>query len=122
VVGLLGGIDGSEGQQHEADTGVRHEVGLELGEIALRAPSKRREAVSDEITRAMRRFKLVYVGRSMSRERQQRSYRASLPSMIATSMCSSRVWHVNTVLYGSTMALATWGEGQTQKPTLDFLP
>ena len=26
------------------------------------------------------------------------------------------------LLYGSTTALATWGEGQTQKPTFDFLP
>jgi hypothetical protein len=33
VVGLLGGDDGSEGRQHEVDTGERHEVGLELGEI-----------------------------------------------------------------------------------------
>jgi hypothetical protein len=33
VVGLLGRDDGSEGRQHEVDTRVRHEVGLELGKI-----------------------------------------------------------------------------------------
>merc|ERR1719428_2797191 len=54
------------------------------------APSKRSEAVSDEITCAMRRFKLVYVGRSMSRLRRQMSYRASLSSITATSVCSRR--------------------------------
>merc|ERR1711991_597482 len=35
----------------------------------LRAPSNRSDAVSDEITCASRRFKFVYVGRSMSRLR-----------------------------------------------------
>merc|ERR1712137_276298 len=39
----------------------------------LSAPSKRSDAVSDEITCAIRRFKLVYVGRSMSSERRQMS-------------------------------------------------
>merc|ERR1719419_1701529 len=39
----------------------------------FRAPSKRREAVREEITWAMRRFRLVYVGRSMSSERRQMS-------------------------------------------------
>ncbi|EPY42742.1 hypothetical protein AGDE_00997 [Angomonas deanei] len=33
VVGLLGGDDGGVGGEHEVDTGVGHEVGLELGQI-----------------------------------------------------------------------------------------
>merc|ERR1711981_1386864 len=37
----------------------------------LRAPSKRSDAVRDEITCAKRRFKFVYVGRSMSKFRRQ---------------------------------------------------
>merc|ERR1719326_1530167 len=39
----------------------------------LRAPSKRSDAVSDEMTWAMRRLRFVYVGRSMSRLRRQTS-------------------------------------------------
>merc|ERR1719502_1364695 len=39
----------------------------------FRAPSKRREAVSEEMICAMRRLRLVYVGRSMSRLRRQMS-------------------------------------------------
>jgi hypothetical protein len=39
----------------------------------FRAPSKRREAVREEMTCAMRRFRFVYVGRSMSRLRRQMS-------------------------------------------------
>merc|ERR1719240_1334970 len=39
----------------------------------LRAPSKRRDAVKEEMTCAIKRFKLVYVGRSMSRLRRQMS-------------------------------------------------
>ena len=37
----------------------------------LSAPSKRSDAVSDEATWAKRRFRFVYVGRSMSRLRRQ---------------------------------------------------
>merc|ERR1719399_1339671 len=44
----------------------------------LRAPSKRRDAVSDDMHCEIRRLRFVYVGRSMSRERRQMSYRASL--------------------------------------------
>merc|ERR1719163_748655 len=44
----------------------------------LSAPSKRSDAVSDEMICATRRLRLVYVGRSMSRLRRQMSYRASL--------------------------------------------
>jgi len=33
VVGLLGGDDGSIGGKHEMDTGIRHQVGLELSDI-----------------------------------------------------------------------------------------
>merc|ERR1712072_1021954 len=47
----------------------------------LSAPSKRREAVKEEIICAKRRFKFVYVGRSMSKLRRQMSYKASLSTM-----------------------------------------
>merc|ERR1712061_39875 len=75
----------------------------------LRAPSKRNDAVSDEMICANKRFKFVYVGRSMSRLRRQMSYSASLSYMIVTFVCSSRECTHNTVLYGSTTAVATWG-------------
>merc|ERR1719181_2138412 len=39
----------------------------------LSAPSKRSDAVSEEMTCAMRRLRLVYVGRSMSRLRRHTS-------------------------------------------------
>ena len=42
----------------------------------LRAPSKRSDAVRDEITCASRRLRFVYVGRSMSKFRRQISGRA----------------------------------------------
>merc|ERR1719261_664208 len=77
----------------------------------LRAPSKRSEAVSDEITCAMRRLRLVYVGRSMSRLRRQMSYRASLSRQKATSVCSRSECVESTQLYGSTTAVDTCGAG-----------
>merc|ERR1719199_1441109 len=55
----------------------------------LSAPSKRSEAVSEEMICAIRRLRLVYVGRSMSRLRRQMSYSASLSTMKETSVCSS---------------------------------
>merc|ERR1712036_73386 len=67
----------------------------------LRAPSKRKEAVREEMICAKRRFKFVYVGRSMSRLRRQLSY------MMVTSVCSKEEWTQRTVLYGSTTAVAT---------------
>merc|ERR1719337_723205 len=39
----------------------------------FKAPSKRREAVNEDVIWAMMRFKLVYVGRSMSRQRRHTS-------------------------------------------------
>merc|ERR1711881_806278 len=36
----------------------------------FKAPSKRRDAVNEDVIWAMMRFKLVYVGRSMSRQRR----------------------------------------------------
>ena len=45
----------------------------------LSAPSKRSDAVSDEMTCAVRRFRFVYVGRSMSSERRQMSEMALRP-------------------------------------------
>merc|ERR1711977_377529 len=47
----------------------------------FKAPSKRSDAVRDEITCARRGFRFVYVGRSISRLRRQMSYRASLSPM-----------------------------------------
>ena len=35
VVGLLGRDNGGKGRHHEVDTGLRHEVGLELGNIDI---------------------------------------------------------------------------------------
>merc|ERR1719190_189686 len=58
----------------------------------------------------------------MSKLRLQMSYKASLSYMMVTSVCSSRLCTHNTVLYGSTTAVATWGQDQTVKLSLDFLP
>merc|ERR1712036_99842 len=73
----------------------------------LSAPSKRNEAVREEMICAKRRFKFVYVWRSMSKLRRQMSYKASLSYMMVTSVCSSKEWTQSTVLYGSTTAVAT---------------
>merc|ERR1712226_616872 len=64
----------------------------------FRAPSNRREAVKDEMICAINRFKLVYVGRSISKLRRQISYRASLSTWLVTSVCSNREWTHSTVL------------------------
>merc|ERR1719272_1952125 len=58
----------------------------------------------------------------MSRLRRQMSYKASLSTMLVTSVCSSRECTHSTVLYGSTTAEETWGHDQTVKDSLDFLP
>merc|ERR1719326_942015 len=58
----------------------------------------------------------------MSKFLRQMSYKASLSYMIVTSVCSSKEWTHNTVLYGSTTAVATWGQAQTVKLIFDFLP
>merc|ERR1712050_367000 len=58
----------------------------------------------------------------MSRLRRQISYSASLSYMIVTSVCSSNECTHNTVLYGSTTAVATWGQAHTVKLNFDFLP
>merc|ERR1719160_962103 len=58
----------------------------------------------------------------MSRFLRQISYKASLSYMIVTSVCSSNECTHNTVLYGSTTAVATWGHAQTVKDNLLFLP
>ena len=52
---------------------VRAAAGHEPVTSTLRAPSKRSDAVSDEMICAIRRLRLVYVGRSMSRLRRQMS-------------------------------------------------
>merc|ERR1719158_1193228 len=58
----------------------------------------------------------------MSRLRRQMSYKASLSIWQVTSVCSNRECTHNTVLYGSTTAVETCGQGQTVKEILDFLP
>merc|ERR1719324_1581561 len=88
----------------------------------LSAPSKRSDAVSDEITCARRRLRFVYVGRSMSRLRRQISYSASLSTWLVTSVCSRSECTQSTQLYGSTTAVETCGHGQTVKLSLLFLP
>merc|ERR1719191_1784596 len=58
----------------------------------------------------------------MSKFRRQISYNASLSIMMVTSVCSSREWTHNTVLYGSTTEVATCGHDHTVKLNLDFFP
>merc|ERR1719274_238893 len=58
----------------------------------------------------------------MSKLRRQMSYSASLSTMLVTSVCSSRECTHRTVLYGSTTAVATWGQDHTVKESLLFLP
>merc|ERR1719230_1314108 len=58
----------------------------------------------------------------MSRFLRQISYKASLSYIIVTSVCSNNEWTQRTVLYGSTTAVATWGQAHTVKLNLDFLP
>ena len=49
MVGLLGRDDRGVRRKHEVDARVRHEVGLELGDVDVeRAVEARRDAVSDE--------------------------------------------------------------------------
>ena len=99
----------------------------------LRAPSKRNDAVMDDTTCAIKRFKFVYVGRSISKFRlksskanqavrvhvnkhkntigldriryRQMSYIASLSVMKQTSECSNVVCVHIIELYGSTTAV-----------------
>merc|ERR1712000_602794 len=58
----------------------------------------------------------------MSKLRRQTSYKASLSYMMVTSVCSNKECTQSTVLYGSTTAVATWGQDQTVKLILDFFP
>merc|ERR1719313_1467133 len=58
----------------------------------------------------------------MSKFLRQMSYKASLSYMIVTSVCSRRECTQRTVLYGSTTAVATWGQAHTVKLSFDFLP
>merc|ERR1719421_2177090 len=58
----------------------------------------------------------------MSKLRRQMSYNASLSTILVTSVCSNRECTHNTVLYGSTTAVATWGQDHTVKDNLLFLP
>ena len=74
-------------------------------------PSNRKLAVNDEITCAIKRFKFVYVGRSISNDLRQMSYTASLSNMTATSVCSNNACVLKTELYGSTTAVETCGDG-----------
>merc|ERR550525_93476 len=56
----------------------------------------------------------------MSKLRRQMSYSASLSYMMVTSVCSRREWTHRTVLYGSTTAVAIWGQAHTVKLNFDF--
>merc|ERR1719387_1841534 len=56
----------------------------------------------------------------MSRLRRHMSYRASLSNITVTSVCSRRECTQSTVLYGSTTAVATCGQDQMVKLSLDF--
>merc|ERR1711972_1083438 len=58
----------------------------------------------------------------MSKLRRQMSYNASLSIIMVTSVCSSKECTHKTVLYGSTTAVATWGQAHTVKLNFDFLP
>merc|ERR1719408_1224033 len=58
----------------------------------------------------------------MAKFLRQMSYKASLSYMMVTSVCSSKECTHKTVLYGSTTAVATCGQAQTVKDSLDFLP
>merc|ERR1719401_2284037 len=58
----------------------------------------------------------------MSKLRRQMSYKASLSYMIVTSVCSNNECTHSAVLYGSTTAVATWGQAHTVKLSLLFLP
>merc|ERR1719450_1754361 len=58
----------------------------------------------------------------MSRFRRQMSYKASLSIVTVTSVCSSNECTHNTVLYGSTTAVAIWGHAHTVKLNFDFFP
>jgi hypothetical protein len=73
VVGLLGRDDRGVRREHEVDARVRHQVGLELGDVDVEraVEAERRGERRDDW--AMRRLRLVYVGRSMSRLRRQMS-------------------------------------------------
>merc|ERR1719229_221458 len=42
--------------------------------------------------------------------------------MMVTSVCSRSEWTQSTVLYGSTTAVATWGQAHTVKLIFDFFP
>merc|ERR1719230_557118 len=58
----------------------------------------------------------------MSKLRLQMSYKASLSTMLVTSVCSRRECTHSTVLYGSTTAVATCGQHHTVKLIFDFRP
>ena len=88
----------------------------------LGAPSKRNDAVNDKMTWPKRRFKFVYVGRSMSKLRRQISDKASLSIILVKYVCPYKECTQSTLLYGSTTSVATRGQDQTVKLIFDFLP
>ena len=97
-IGFLHRDDRCVAREHEVEPRVRRKVCLEFCDINARAASKRNDAVNDEVTWPKRRFKFVYVGRSMSRLRRQISYKASLSILLVTSVCSSNECTQSTVL------------------------
>ena len=47
---------------------------------------------------------------------------ASLSNITQTSVCSNNEWVDKMLLYGSTTAVETYGDGYTVNPNLDFFP
>merc|ERR1719428_1960882 len=84
--------------QHEVDTGYGTRFVWNSVMSTFSAPSKRSDAVKEEMICPNSRFRLVYVGRSISRFLLQMSYKASLSYMIVTSVCSRSECTHSTVL------------------------
>merc|ERR1719305_246491 len=116
-----GGWEVDETLEAAAARETLEEAGV-IGDLEGAKRTKRSDAVSEEITWPRRRFKFVYVGRSMSKLRRQISYRASLSTWLVTSVCSRSECTHSTVLYGSTHAEEICGHDHTVKLILLFLP
>merc|ERR1711997_391345 len=95
----------------EMDTWIWHQVGLKFCQIDVQCAIKSQRCGDREIHCANKRFKFVYVGRSIPKFLLQISYRASSSTMNATSECSIIACAHNTELYGSTTAVAICGDG-----------
>ncbi|KAE9523717.1 hypothetical protein AGLY_015935 [Aphis glycines] len=83
-------------------------------------PGNRSDAVMDDTTWLMMRFRLGYMGRSTSSLPALMSYIASLSTMNAQSVVSSVLCDTSNALYGSTTAVDTLGAGYTSTSRLLF--